>query len=582
MLLTFQQYRRFLSLYLWPQWPRVVLLALLLFATVGLQLANPQVVRFFIDAALARSPVPVLLGSGGVFLAVGLVQQLCALAVVWVGENVGWTATNQLRADLARHCLQLEMAFHHERTPGELIERIDGDTTALSNFFSQFLLRVMGAALLLAGTIATVWIENWQAGLALVLFAALGVYALSRVRHVAVAAIRAERQASAGLFGFLEERLVGLDDIRANGAGPHVLRRYWQVMATLYKEGRRAWTGRALLWLVTIAIFALGGVLACAVGAWLYAVGAISLGTAYLFYQYTELVQSPLEQLTTELSNLQKATASLGRIVELLAIRSQPEPEHEALCLEAGALAVRFERVNFAYAQGKPVLFDLSFELPAGQVLGLLGRTGSGKTSLTRLLLRLWQPQSGTICLGGTDLWAVHRSQLRERVGVVTQDVQLFRASVRDNLTFFDRQIPDDRLIAALEQVDLANWLGSLECGLDTELMAAGKGLSAGEAQLLAFARVLLKDPGLVILDEPSSRLDPATEQRVERAIRQLMAGRTGIIIAHRLSTVRRVDRILILDGGRIVEQGERAALAADRRSRFARLLANDLSEILT
>ena len=210
------------------------------------------------------------------------------------------------------------------------------------------------------------------------------------------------------------------------------------------------------------------------------------------------------------------------------------------------------------------MLRDIDFRLGPGRVLGLLGRTGSGKTTLARLLMRLYDPTEGRVCLGGLPLTATTRHDVRRRVALVTQEVQLFRASVRDNLTFFNPQIADAEIIAVLRQLGLDAWLASLPDGLDTELSADGGGLSAGEAQLLAFARVFLFDPSLVILDEASSRLDPATERQIERAIDMLLTGRTGVIIAHRLNTVQRADEVLILEEGRIREHGPRAALAAD------------------
>jgi len=214
-------------------------------------------------------------------------------------------------------------------------------------------------------------------------------------------------------------------------------------------------------------------------------------------------------------------------------------------------------------------------------VLGLLGRTGSGKTTLTRLLLRLYDPAAGIVRIGGCDVRDLPVAALRGAIGVVTQDVQLFRATVRDNLTLFDASIPDERIVAVLRDLGLGAWLDSLPDGLDTELEAGGRSLSAGEAQLLAFTRVFLRDPGLVILDEASSRLDRATEQRIERAVDKLLAGRTGIIIAHRLGTVERADSILILDGGRVAEQGARARLAHDPATRFHHLLRTGLEEVL-
>jgi ATP-binding cassette subfamily B protein len=213
-------------------------------------------------------------------------------------------------------------------------------------------------------------------------------------------------------------------------------------------------------------------------------------------------------------------------------------------------------------------------------VLGLLGRTGSGKTTLTRLLFRLYDPTSGVIRLNGRSLHDIPLAQLRRQVSIVTQDVQLFEASVRDNLTFFNEAIGDEQILDVLDELGLQGWLAALPAGLDTVLQG-NRGLSAGEAQLLAFARTFLQQPGLVILDEPSSRLDPATEQLLERAVDKLLAGRTGIIIAHRLATVQRADMILVLDNGRPLEFGPREQLAADPDSHFYRLLQVGLTEVL-
>jgi ATP-binding cassette subfamily B protein len=219
--------------------------------------------------------------------------------------------------------------------------------------------------------------------------------------------------------------------------------------------------------------------------------------------------------------------------------------------------------------------------LQPGQVIGLLGRTGSGKTTLSRLIFRLYDPTAGAIRLAGVDLRDLALADLRARVGMVTQDVQLFAASVRENLTLFDTAISDERIEAALRELGLWDWVQALPNGLETQLGAGGQGLSAGEAQLLAFVRVLLRDPGLVILDEASSRLDPATGRLLEKAVTRLLAGRTGIIIAHRLATVQRADSILILEHGRTVEYGVRAELAADPNSRFAQLLVTGMEEVL-
>jgi ABC-type multidrug transport system fused ATPase/permease subunit len=226
-------------------------------------------------------------------------------------------------------------------------------------------------------------------------------------------------------------------------------------------------------------------------------------------------------------------------------------------------------------------LNGLSFDLKPGSILGLLGRTGSGKTTLGRLIFRLYDVKAGSIKVNDADLREAHLDTLRRNIAIVTQDVQLFRASIRDNLTFFDRSIPDERILQTLEELELGDWYRSLPNGLDTELEPGGRSLSAGEGQLLAFTRVFLRDPALVILDEASSRLDPTTEGRLERAIDRLLQGRTAIIIAHRLHTVHRADEIMILEDGSICEYGDRAQLVSDPGSRFYRLLQTGLEEVL-
>jgi ATP-binding cassette, subfamily B, bacterial len=225
------------------------------------------------------------------------------------------------------------------------------------------------------------------------------------------------------------------------------------------------------------------------------------------------------------------------------------------------------------------VLHDLSFQLAPGRVLGVLGRTGSGKTTIARLLVRFYDPDQGTVRLDGTDVATMRLAALRRSVSMVTQDVQLVGATLRDNLAFFDPAVDDAQLLKLLDELGLRVWVEGLPDGLDTTISPGS--LSAGEAQLVALGRVFIKNPGLVILDEASSRLDPATEATLDRALGRLLQGRTAIIIAHRLGTVDRADDILILEDGRVLEQGERARLAADPCSHFARLRREGLREVL-
>jgi ATP-binding cassette subfamily B protein len=596
-----RQYGHLLIRYLKPQWALTLGLSILLLTNIGLQLVNPQIMRRFLDTAQAGGSIEVLRNAALLFLGIAVVQQVVSVLATYTSENVSWLATNALRADLAAHCLGLDLGFHNARTPGEMIERIDGDVTTLANFLSQFVVQVLGNGLLLLGVLVLLFCEDWRVGLALTVFALLALVALLRMGNIAVPYWAAERQASADLFGFLEERLAGTEDIRANGAEPYVMRHFYRLMRALLSKSLRAGLMVNILLNTMFVLFALGTAAAFAVGAQLFYDQVLTLGTVYIIFFYTTMLERPIDQIAHQLQDLQKAGAGIVRIQELFSIRDRIDEGIGRGALPPGPLAVAFQGVTFGYDDGgtgavpasekEIVLRDLSFQLEAGRVLGLLGRTGSGKTTLTRLLFRLYDPDAGAVCLRGgdgagdgpVDLRDLPLPTLRQRVGMVTQNIQLFHATVRENLTFFDETIPDDRILEVIRQVGLDGWLDSLPAGLDSELEAGGGGLSAGEAQLLAFTRIFLQDPGLVILDEASSRLDPATEQRIERAVDRLLhePRRTAIIVAHHLATVQRADEILILEEGRAVEQGERAALAADPGSRFYRLLQTGMEEVL-
>ena len=557
--------------YLGPQWQKASLMAILLLLGIGLQLVVPQILRYFIDTAQADGATSLLIRAAIIYLIVAIINQLLGAGATYYGADVGWTATNYMRRDLAAHCLKLDMNFHTARNSGEMIERIDGDVTALSDFFSQFSVRIIGASLLLIGILILLWLETPLAGAGLTLFTTLVMLFLLRTRNIAVPSTVLEREASAQHFGFIEERLAGLEDIRANGGGEHAMHRFIFSMRRYYQDTRRAWLMRSFIWLSSFGLFSIGDVMTLAIATYLVLQGQMSLGTAYLVFQYMLMLRAPIEQITRQLQELQKAAASIGRIGALFETSSSLA-EPKGLAIAPGAQAVSFEDVSFSY-DDKVILHNLSFQLQPGRVLGLLGRTGSGKTTLTRLLFRLYDPETGVVRLNGTNVKDALPQELNARVGMVTQEVQIFHASVRDNLTFFDASISDDKILTLLDDLGLRNWLGTLSDGLDTLLEGGNSGLSAGEAQLLAFARVFLKDPGLVILDEPSSRLDPATEKQLERAIQKLLKGRTAIIIAHRLSTVERADEIMILENGKVIEHDRRDKLASDTRSRFYQLL---------
>jgi len=626
-------YRYLLRRYLAPQRGAVLCMTVLLLASTALGLAGPRVARSFIDAVQTGAREEALIRVALLFIAVSVARQTMTVLATYGSERVAWSATNALRADLAEHLLRLDQGFHHARTPGELIERVDGDVSALAGFFSEFVVQLVGSLLLLCGVLVALYLLDARLGLTFTIFAALAMALLRRVRRFATPHWREDRQQSAAFFGYVGDALGAAEDLRSCAAIPYAMRGFAERLRSWLPVRMRAELWGSAVWIGATVVFAVGDAIAYGLGGGLYEGKAVSLGTVYLVVAYTAMLATPIETIRTQLQDLQRADAAVVRVRELLAMRSLLVEGEEGI--PSGPLEVRFRDVSFAYgdgrrpltphpptpspsrgegeppagskgeppaplsrAPGEPVglsapqsretdphgpgaraaLDNLSFTLQPGRVLGLLGRTGSGKTTVGRLLFRLYDPQEGTVSLHGVDLRHANLKALRSRVGVVTQDVQLFEACLRDNITFFDATVPDARLHDVLGTLGLTAWLERLPRGLDT--LISGARLSGGEAQLVALARVFIKDPGLVILDEASSRLDPVTEALLERALDSLLAGRTAIVIAHRLATLARADDIMILEDGRAVEYGPRAHLAADPGSRFAALRqAGRLSE---
>ena len=576
---TLNRYWRLLARYLRPQWPRMSLLAVLLCGTICMQVVTPLVASYFIDQATSGGDLRDLIVLALLTMVLALAGQGLAVAETYVAENVSWVATNALRTDLVAHLLRLDATFHTAHTPGELLERVDGDVAALARFFSRLVVSVLGNGVLLVGVLGLLYHVDWRVGLGMSAFVALALAAMLRIRAVATPSWAAERQASADFFGFLGEYLSGLEDIRSSAAGAFVLRRCAEVMRSWLAVTRKAQMWGYSMSATSLGLFALGTAVAFALSAMLFKAGQLSIGTVYLIFQCTEMLSQPTEQIRNEVQDLQQAAASIARVEALLGVVPRVA-DGPGVALPPGQLSVELDGVSFGYARDASVLRDVSMSLAPGRVLGVVGRTGSGKTTLTRLLLRFYDPLAGVVRLGGVDLRAVRLAAVRARIGLVTQEVHLFHASVRDNLTLFDDSVSDEQLCAVLDTLGLTSWLRDLPRGLDTELLAGGAGLSAGQAQVLACARILLRDPDLVILDEPSSRLDPATDRLVHRALGRLLAGRTGIIVAHRLTTLAYADDILVLEDGQVREYGPRLTLAADPTSRFAGLLRVETSEV--
>jgi ATP-binding cassette subfamily B protein len=506
---------------------------------------------------LAEEPTAFLVGLLALAVVGAALLDTAARAVWWAVVD---RAEGRLRADLLEAALQQPLSVLSEQAVGEVLDRVDDDTHELGN-----LLRRIGwdlvRTLLRAGPMWVIAGVTWWP--AWLLFPLVGVATFLVVRPLTAEVAErklAEEVAWTEQAAAMEEGVAARDDVRSSLGQSFVIRRCAELSAMVHaRVGATTHTASRIARRAGLLLHGLLALTACA-GVLLVTADRLTTAELVTLFLVTTMFVGNLDQISRHLPELQAGLGALTRIRMLLAAEPEPTGGH---AVPAGALDVEVDGLQFAYDEGTFALRDIDLQLPAGQTLALVGRTGSGKSTLAALVSRAVEPPRGAIRIGGVDVRDLDLQSLRRAVGVVTQRTDVLAVTLLDNLTLF-ADVPREVVVAAVAELGLDDWVAGLPDGLDTLLGPGGTTLSAGEEQLVAFARLLVRDVQLVVLDEATARMDPVTESRVVRASDRLLAGRTGIVIAHRLTTTARADRVAVLESGRVVQSGPRARLAQE------------------
>lgn len=549
--------------YLKPYRLRVLAAVALLAGASLAGLAGPYLVKRGIDEGILGGHPERLLAIALTFGGLLLVEFLLSYAQTLIVASLGQRFMLDMRLELFRHLQRLPVAFFDKNPVGRLMTRITNDVELLNEMFSSGLVAIIGDLITLAVILTYLFLLN--ARLAMVTFALLPVLTLitlffrGRLRRN----FRQVQRRIAAINAFLQEHLTGMEVIQAFGQERRAERRYRELNREHARAHLDSVFNLGVFFPLVEVIAVLSIALSLGLGGHWYASGGgtLSLGILAAFILYARRFFQPISDLSEKFNILQAAMASSERIFRLLDELPESEPLSPKGLTGRARGAIRFEGVHFGYDPALPVLHDISFAVEPGERVALVGPTGGGKSSILSLLLRFYDPQRGRILLDGQAIDSLPYDDLRAHLALVQQEIFLFPGTVAENIHLGDARIDARRVVEAARGVGALDFIERLPAGFETRLQAGGGGLSTGEKQLIAFARALAYDPAVLILDEATSAVDTESEALIQRGIRKLLAGRSSLVVAHRLSTIRNADRIFVVQQGRIVESGRHQTL---------------------
>jgi ATP-binding cassette subfamily B protein len=546
-----------------PYRARTFLAVTSLVAATLTALVPPFLAKLAIDDGIGEGDLEALTVIVVLFVVAGLANLLASMAQTYF---TGWTGERilaDLRNRLFRHLQRLSLGYYERNRAGVVISRLTNDVEALDQLVTDGVTSLFQNTLLLIGTAVILFALDWRLALATIAVFPLMAIATSIFRRRSSRAYRAVRERLGLVTATLAEDIAGMRVVQSFTREQTNQRQFRAVNNRYRDSNQETVVLNGVFFPFVDFLSALATATVLGFGGWLTLEGEVTVGTLFAFLLYLSNFFDPVQQLSQLYNTFLSAVAALDKIMDVLDEEPEIVDDPGARPLPPIDGHVRFDGVRFGYGAGPEILHGLDLDVPAGTTVALVGHTGAGKSTIAKLLARFYDPREGSITIDEADLRDVTQESLRRQLGIVPQEGFLFAGTVRENIAFGRQDASDEDVAAAARAVGAEDFILELENGYDTGVAERGSRLSLGQRQLVAFARALLADPRILILDEATSSVDIGTERRIELGLRRLLAGRTAFIIAHRLSTIRRADLIVVLEHGRIVEQGTHAELVA-------------------
>ena len=565
----FNLWRRILG-YAVHYWQGVALAVFLSFAVIGSSLLLPYLVRLGVDNYIINveitvserfSGLTILAVIFGVAVIVGFIGNYFQVTVLeWTGQNI----MHRLRQHIYIHMLGLDLAFFNENPSGKLVTRLTNDVQNMHEMFTSVIVTLFNDVIRIIGILVLLYWLNWRLAVLMTLLLPVILVATLWFSKIARNVYREIRTNLAKINAYLQEAVSGISLIQLFQREKDTERSFVNLNQAYFASTVQ----QIKIFGIFMPVLDILASTATAISIWYGGIlilrGEMTIGILVAFLSYMRLFFQPLRELSQKYSIVQSAMASAERIFQLLDTRSGLPVLPEPFGPQAVSGTLEFSNVTFGYDPDKPVIHNLSMKVAPGETVAIVGATGSGKSTLINLLERMYDPDSGRILLDGHDLRELDPQWLRNTVGLVMQEVYLLRGTIKENI-LLDSGMEEQGLTAILQLAQLDELIGRLPQGIHTKIGEGNLELSAGERQLLTLARVMVRDPEILVLDEATANVDSETEILVERAIDATLSHRTSIVIAHRLSTIRRADRIIFMDSGQIVEEGTHEKLMADK-----------------